>query len=122
MDMETELARLSAAVFSMSERIDGLNKAIDHWAQAQCTDRLEIERLTALVAGRNKSAPLKRNMVDADALRVLTGDLKDQDHKDAAEIIGLTYAQVYSCRLEFTFKHVHKALKNDKWKNPWAKA
>lgn len=108
MDMKLEILKIH----------DQINELI----AAQCADRLEIERLTAMVAGRNKSAPLKRNMVDADALRVLTGDLKDQDHKDAAEIIGLTYAQIYSCRLQFTFKHVHKILRDENWKNPWSKA
>lgn len=85
-----------------------------------------IETLEKLVLARNSSAPTKRNMTDEDALRVMTGDLKDLSHKDAAEKIGLTYAQVYSCRLEFTFKHVHKNLRDDSvdnqpWKNNWAK-
>jgi len=80
-----------------------------------------LEDISAKVDGRNKSAPTKRNMTDVDALQVLTGDLKDLSHKDAAEKIGLTYAQIYSCRLEFTFKHVHKELRDEKWENPWAK-
>lgn len=82
-----------------------------------------IEKLETLVLARNASAATKRNMTDEDALRVLTGDLRDVAHKDAAEKIGLTYAQVYSCRLEFTFKHVHKDLRDNvkEWKNPWAK-
>lgn len=82
-----------------------------------------IETLEKLVLARNASAPTKRNMTDEDALRVLTGDLKDLSHKDAAEKAGLTYAQVYSCRLEFTFKHVHKDLRDnvEGWKNAWAK-
>jgi hypothetical protein len=76
---------------------------------------------TAKIDGRNKSAPTKRNMTDADALEVLTGQYKDLSHKEAAEKIGLTYAQVYSARLEFTFKHVHKTLRDEKWVNPWSK-
>lgn len=82
-----------------------------------------IETMEKFVLARNISAAMKRNMVDEDAMRVLTGDVKDLSHKDAAEKIGLTYAQVYSCRLEFTFKHVHKHLRDDVegWKNPWAK-
>ncbi len=84
--------------------------------------RASIEELDTLVKGRNKSAAVKRNMVDADALRVLTGDLAKTPHKEAAEIIGLTYAQVYSCRLEYTFKHVHHELCKDKeYKNDWRK-
>lgn len=85
------------------------------------TARLEV--LEKLVSARNSSAPTKRNMTDEDALRVLTGDLKDLPHKDAAEKAGLTYAQVYSARLQFTFKHVHKDLRDnvEGWANPWAK-
>jgi len=82
-----------------------------------------IEKLETLVLARNASAATKRNMTDEDALRVLTGDLRETSHKEAAEKIGLTYAQVYSCRLEFTFKHVHKDLRDNVkgWKNVWAK-
>lgn len=80
-----------------------------------------FEEIRTMVESRNKSAALKRNMTDEDALRVLTGDLKDPDHKSAAAQIGLTYAQIYSCRMEFTFKHVHKDLRENGWKNPWVK-
>lgn len=85
-----------------------------------------LAQLETLVLARNASAATKRNMTDEDALRVLTGDLKELSHKDAAEKAGLTYAQVYSCRLEFTFKHVHKTLRDAStpeapWKNAWVK-
>lgn len=79
----------------------------------------EVHRLSLLVDGRNRSAPTKRNMRDEDALAVLTGIYKDLDHKQAAAAIGLTYAQVYSCRLGFTFKHVHKQLRDQKITLPW---
>lgn len=82
---------------------------------------LRVAELEALVRGRNRSAPLKRNMTDADAVRVLTGDVKDLGHKEAGEQAGLTYAQVYSCRMEYTFKHVHKKLRDDGWKNHFVK-
>lgn len=81
----------------------------------------QVEALIALVGGRNKSAPMIRNMTDVDARRVLDGDLREMSHKAAAAAGGLTYAQVYSCRCEFTFKHVHKDLRLLKWKNPWAR-
>lgn len=82
-----------------------------------------VSKIETLVLARNASAATKRNMTDEDALRVLTGDLRELSHKDAAEKIALTYAQVYSCRLEFTFKHVHKDLRDNvkEWKNPWGK-
>lgn len=81
----------------------------------------QLEHLTAKVEGRNRSAAIKRNMTDADALRVLTGDLKENNHKEAAELAGLTYAQVYSCRGGFTFKHILHELEKGGWKNPWEK-
>jgi chromosome segregation ATPase len=98
---------------------------LDGTIELMASDRVamveRIETLETLVNGRNKSAATKRNMTEADAYRVLTGDCKDLNHKDAAELIGLTYAQVYSCRGEFTFKDVHKALREQGWKNPFRK-
>jgi hypothetical protein len=52
---------------------------------------------------------------------ILDGEMKDKKHKEAAEALGLTYGQIYSCRLEFTFKDIHKELRNNGWKNPWVK-
>lgn len=80
-----------------------------------------VEELETLSRGRNRSAPIKRNMTDADARRVLDGDVKDLGHKEAGEAVGLTYAQVYSARLEYTFKHIHKELREKGFKNGWLK-
>lgn len=80
-----------------------------------------VSDIEVLVRGRNRSAPVKRNMTDADAVRVLTGDVKDLGHKEAGEVVGLTYAQVYSCRMEYTFKHVHKDLRQRGWRNVFVK-
>ena len=80
-----------------------------------------VTEMESLLKGRNRSAPTKRNMTDEDAERVLTGDVAELGHKDAGEAIGLTYAQVYSCRLEYTFKHVHKKLRDNGWKNTFVK-
>lgn len=116
----------------IAEVNDDLNK-IKNWLGAYEADgpfypefkalTARVEELGAMIEGRNKSAPTKRNMTDADAIRVLTGDLKEASHKEAGELAALTYAQVYSCRLEYTFKHVHKALKeaDPEYKNKWAK-
>ena len=82
----------------------------------------QVDALTAKVEGRNKSAPTKRNMTDADAMRALQGDMKELNHKEAAIAMGLTYAQVYSCRGGFTFKHVIHDLEKTGWKNPWEKS
>lgn len=123
-------------VQSMQEIVSGLGQGITQlsgWLGADEADgpfypefkalTARVEELGAMIEGRNKSAPTKRNMTDADAIRVLTGDLKEASHKEAGELAALTYAQVYSCRLEYTFKHVHKALKeaDPEYKNKWAK-
>lgn len=80
-----------------------------------------VADLEVLTSARNRSAPVKKNMTDEDAESCLQGETKDLGHKEAGEQLGLTYAQVYSCRLEYTFKHVHKRLKEGGWKNPWVK-
>jgi hypothetical protein len=67
---------------------------------------------------RNES---QREMTDDDARRILTGDLSTVKHKDAAGQLGLSYGQVYSCRLEFTFKHIHKEMREANIKNSWVK-
>lgn len=51
-----------------------------------------------------------REMTDDDARRIMTGDLATKSHKDAAEELKLSYAQVYSARKGFTFKHIAKEL------------
>ena len=97
---------------------------------SNATKSMSINELVELVAKLEarivvlETKPTKvesKEMTKDDALRIMTGDLKDAKHKDAAEKLGLTYGQVYSCRLEFTFKDVHKTLKNDGYKNPWTK-
>jgi hypothetical protein len=76
------------------------------------------ELKTNLVKPNNTAA---REMTDEDAKRILTGDLKDAKHNAAADTLGLSYGQVYSCRGEYTFKHVHKQLREQGFKNPWVK-
>lgn len=73
---------------------------------------------TKIEPKRNES---QREMTDDDARRLLTGDLATMKHKDAAGQLGLSYGQVYSCRLEFTFKHIHKEMREANLKNPWVK-
>ena len=81
---------------------------------------LELET-KVLELSTPKATPNTLEMTKEHALRVLNGDLAGSKHKDAAASLGLTYGQVYSCRLEFTFKDVHKALKAEGWKNSWTK-
>lgn len=58
---------------------------------------------------RDRGPKSTREMTDTDAYRVMFGDLKDVKHKLAAEQLQLSYAQVYSARNGFTFKHIAKA-------------
>jgi DNA-directed RNA polymerase specialized sigma24 family protein len=47
-------------------------------------------------------------MTDEDAQKVKFGELKDLSHREAAKELGLSYGQVYSCRLGYTFNHITK--------------
>ena len=108
------LAELQSVNEGLDTRIGELVQRTSHMAE-------ELDEVTAKVEGRNKSAATKRNMTDGDALRVLNGDMTSLPHKEAAESIGLTYAQVYSARGGFTFKHIIHDLEKSGWKNPWDK-
>lgn len=56
-----------------------------------------------------------RKMDEKDARRIMLGDLKDLSHKKAAEELGLSYGQIYSCRGGYTFKNImEEKLKADK--------
>lgn len=84
----------------------------------QLVQRVEVLEQALKSKEQSKST---REMTDEDALRVLNGDLKDKSHKEAAEILGLSYGQIYSARLEFTFKQVHHKLSKENFRNPWIK-
>ena len=64
----------------------------------------------------------QREMTDDDARRIMSGDLAQTKHKEAGEKLGLSYGQIYSCRLGYTFKHIHKELSQVQgYKNAWMK-
>jgi len=52
-----------------------------------------------------------REMTEADAKRVLVGDMSKMSHKVAAEKLGLSYGQVYSCRGGYTFRKLHDEIR-----------
>jgi hypothetical protein len=82
------------------------------------------EQVLALQQARTTQTSTKtegKEMTDDDARSVLNGAHAASKHKIAAEALGLTYGQVYSCRGEYTFKHIHKELKEAGWKNSWTK-
>lgn len=75
-----------------------------------------IAKLNELVEVANKSVDRRgpksdREMTDDDARSIMgNGENASLSHKQAAEKLGLSYAQVYSCRKGFTFKHIHKEI------------
>lgn len=75
-----------------------------------------VEALEQASKATNKS---EREMTDEDAYKILTGELASLKHNDAAKKLNLSYGQVYSCRLEYTFRHIHKKLAEQGFKNPW---
>lgn len=97
------------AVQQLGTRVEALETTV-----AQLTAKLE-----ELTKPKNAGT---REMTDDDARRIMTGDLKDLKHKDAAEKLGLSYGQIYSCRLGFTFKAIHKEMKDANQVNAWMKA
>lgn len=63
----------------------------------------------------------QREMKDEDARMILTGEYSSLKHNEAAQKLGLSYGQVYSCRGEYTFRHIHKEMASKGIKNPWKK-
>jgi len=80
-----------------------------------------VARVAALEEKLSKPKADSVEMTDEHAVRILSGDLADKKHKEAAEMLGLTYGQVYSARLGYTFKHIAKKLKDEGVKNQWVK-
>lgn len=80
---------------------------------------LELQaRIEKLETPKNVS---QREMTDEDARNIMFGELKSLKHKEAAEKLGLSYGQIYSCRLGFTFKAIHKEMKEKSIPNEWMK-
>lgn len=69
------------------------------------------ELIQSAPAKRDRGPASTKEMSEADAIRVISGDLKDLKHRDAAVKLGLSYGQVYSARLGFTFKKANKENK-----------
>lgn len=96
------------------------------------TTKMNLADLTALVIGLQARIVVletpkvttnasTKEMTDDDARNILFGDLANTKHKDAAATLGLTYGQIYSCRLGYTFKNIHKEGKDTGKTNPWMK-
>lgn len=82
------------------------------------------ERVTALEQQITKpNNQSQKEMTDEHAYQILTGEYAQLKHNEAAQKLGLSYGQVYSCRGEYTFRHIHKKLMSQTppWVNPWKK-
>ena len=64
-----------------------------------------VEKVNSIKV-RDRGPKSTRTMTDEDAFKVKFGELKDLSHRKAAKELGLSYGQVYSCRLGYTFNHV----------------
>lgn len=97
--MATQTNKKTSTVASLEARIELLEGTVSELT----------ERLAAMPQGRDRGPTSTRTMTEDDAHMVCFGDRRDDSHKVAAEALGLSYAQVYSARNEYTFKQVHKA-------------
>jgi hypothetical protein len=77
-------------------------------AIAALTER--VAKLEA-TASRDRGPKSETTMTEEHAFRVKFGDLKDTKHKAAADLLKLSYGQVFSCRGGYTFKGVTKDWK-----------
>lgn len=78
-----------------------------------------LSQLETKVSESKTSNKSQREMTDTDAYKILTGEHKELSHNKAAQILGLSYGQIYSCRLQYTFRHIHKKLATEKFVNKW---
>lgn len=79
-------------------------------------------RIAVLETPKPATNASQREMTDDDARRILNGDLAQTKHKEAGEKLNLSYGQIYSCRLGYTFKAIHKELSLVAgYKNAWVK-
>lgn len=67
-------------------------------------------RVTKLEAEAVKRSGPKsqREMTEDDARRISLGDLKAESHTKCAELLNLSYGQIYSARKGFTFKKIYQ--------------
>lgn len=67
--------------------------------------------IDALNQAQGRSGPKsQRQMTEADAKRIMLGDLSSENHTKAAEVLGLSYGQIYSARKGFTFKSIYQDM------------
>lgn len=91
----------------MAEAIGSLQTRLDKHEVTLKMYEERFEEIEANNVGRKRGPKTERAMTDADAWMVKFGPLKKPvGHKEAAEKLGLSYGQVFSCRGSYTFKGV----------------
>lgn len=96
-EMKSMLEEQAAMIVTLTARIEALEGKVN-------TVKVEVKEMT-----------------DADAEAILSGEFHQLKHKEAAEKLGLTYGQVYSARNGYTFKHIVKKLKDSGVVTQWIK-
>lgn len=71
-----------------------------------------VEAYNSASAPRDRGPKSEKEMTEDHARRVINGDLAKKSHKEAATELGLSYGQVYSARKGFTFKGIHKEIRD----------
>lgn len=94
-----ELLDLTAKL-SMKDLASKINEIVE------ATNKLA----TSAQPARSRGPVSESTMTEDHARRVMLGDLKDVSHKEAAELLSLSYGQIYSARKGFTFKPVYKEM------------
>lgn len=84
--------------------IEMFQEALDRISQLET----RVVTLEEALAAKKPAAKSENSMTEEHAFRVKFGDLKDHKHGKAAEVLGLSYGQVFSCRGGYTFKQVTK--------------
>lgn len=62
------------------------------------------EKIAHAPAPKGRGPSSTRSMTEADAERIMVGDLKDATIKTCLTTLGLSYGQIYSARNGYTFK------------------
>ena len=75
-------------------------------------ETLEAAQITS--SPRDRGPVSTRKMTEDDARRLVLGDMTDISHKEAANTLGLSYAQVYSARGGYTFKDLQDEKRDSK--------
>ncbi len=94
------------------EKIDTNSKLSLAILAEKINELIEAQNLLSESQTKTRGPKSDRAMSESDARRVICGDLKDLSHNKAAEELGLSYGQIYSARKQFTFKQIHKELRD----------